>query len=73
MRELAQVDFGGEVASDRLLEGLAGLEVAARQRPPALERIARPLPHQNLQRVAANLEDDGECDVERRRSRRLRH
>ena len=73
MRELADIHLRGEVAADRALERLPGLEVAARERPTALERLARPLPHQRLERVVPNLEDDGQRDVAGRRSRRLWH
>ena len=63
--------FCGEVAADRLLERLARLEVAARERPGAEERLARPLPEQRLQPALAHLEHDRQRDVGRARAGRL--
>ena len=71
--ELPDVHLGRELAPDRLLQRLAGLQVAARQGPAARERLPRPLPHEHLQRVVANLEDDRKRDVQRGGSDRLRH
>ena len=60
VRELLHVDLCGQVAADGVLERLAGIEVAAGERPGAAERIAGPLPQQNLELVAAHLEHDRE-------------
>src|SRR3954471_16291669 len=61
--ELADVDLLRQVAADRLLERVARLEVAARERPRAEERLARPLPEEDLQPALAHLQHDGEGDV----------
>ena len=63
VRHLADVDLGGEMAADRLLERLAGGEDSARERPGAAERLARALPEERLQPAVAHLEDDGEAAV----------
>ena len=72
MRQLVDVDLGLEVPANRLLERLAGLEVAAGERPASLERISRPPPHQHLERVAANLKHDRQRRVGGRLSGGLR-
>jgi len=63
VRDLPHVDLGGEVPLDRLLESLAGLEVAAGKRPGAEKRFSSPLPEQRLQRAAADLQYDREGDM----------
>src|SRR4051812_5168228 len=60
---LAHVDFLGEVLSDRLLERLPLLEVAARQRPCAEKGLSCALPEERLERAAADLEHNGEGDM----------
>ena len=64
VREPADVDLAREVLAERVLEGLAGLEVAAREGPVAGERGLGPLPEQHLQPSLPNLEDNREGDVE---------
>ena len=54
--ELAHVDLGSQVPADRLLEGLAGREVARRQRPEARERLEGALPEQHLKPAGAHLQ-----------------
>src|SRR5207245_3315837 len=71
--ELAHVDLVGEVPPDRLLERLAGLEVAAGERPGAREWILRPAPGEHLQPLVADLQDDGEGGVGRSWPGRLVH
>ena len=63
--DLSHVDLGGEVLSDRLLERLAALEVAAGQRPSAKKRLSRPLPEERLQCAGADLEHHREGDMGR--------
>jgi hypothetical protein len=63
MRELADVDLSCQVPADRLLECLAGIEVAAREGPVPRERLLRALPEQHLQLSCADLEDHGEGRV----------
>jgi hypothetical protein len=58
--EIADVDLGGEVPPDRLLERLPRLEPAARKRPSAEEGLLRALPEQHLQDSLADLEDRAE-------------
>ena len=58
--ELPHVDLRRQVPADRVLERLAGVEVAARERPGAAERLPRPLPEEHLQLALADLEHDGE-------------
>src|SRR5207247_5820744 len=58
VRELAHVDLDRKVAADRLLQCLAGLEVAAREGPGAEEWLACPLPQQHLQASVSHLQDD---------------
>lgn len=55
VRELAHVDLGGEVAADRLLERLGGVEVAAGQGPGTGVGFLRALPEHDLERVVAHL------------------
>src|SRR5207302_4053277 len=49
--------------ADRLLERLAGLEVAARKRPVAALRLAAPLPEEDMQSTVPHLDDDRERHV----------
>src|SRR4029077_8673323 len=58
--ELANVDLDREVAPDRVLQRLAGLEVAAREGPAARERLFAALPEEHLEHALANLEHGGE-------------
>ena len=48
VRQLANVDLPGEVPADRLLEGLVGVEVAAREGPRPRVGILCALPEQRL-------------------------
>src|SRR6188472_4026805 len=50
---------------DRLLEGLAGLELAAREGPRLTERLSCALPEECLQATLAHLEDDRKGRVTR--------
>src|SRR5678816_2990339 len=54
--ELPHIHLLGEMAADCLLERLAELEEAAREGPRAEERLAGPLPEQDLQPALAHLE-----------------
>jgi basic membrane protein A len=63
--QLAHVDLDGEVATDRLLERLTGLEEAAGKGPVPAERLAGPLPEQHLEPRRPHLEDGRERDVRR--------
>jgi hypothetical protein len=65
VRDLANVDLGGEVAPDRLLQRLACLEVPARERPRAQKRLSGALPQQHLEPAVADLQDDREGDMGR--------
>jgi hypothetical protein len=65
VRDLADVDFLGEVAADGVLERLAFAEVAAREGPSVREGLAGALPQQHAEAAIANLQDDGERDVGR--------
>ena len=56
--EVAHVDLRCQVPANRLLELLAGGEVAARERPAAGVWILRALPEQDLQHAVAHLEND---------------
>src|SRR5471030_2866940 len=60
MGELLDVDLGGEMTPDRLLERLAGLELTARERPGSGEGLEGALPEQNVQAAVSYLEDN--CD-----------
>ena len=60
VRELPDVDLPRQMPADRLLERLAGVEVAAGEGPVAGERLLRALPEQHLQLPGSHLEDDGE-------------
>src|ERR671937_2379738 len=60
VRGLANVDLRGQVLPDRLLERLAGCQVAAGQRPGAEERLLRPLPDQDLEHGVPDLEHRGQ-------------
>src|SRR5262249_43130727 len=64
--ELAHVDLAREMTADRLLERLAGRELAARERPRPGERVERPLPEQDLELAGAHLEHDRDDGVGRR-------
>ena len=66
MGDLAHVDLGGEMAADRLLERLTGLEIAAGEGPGAEVRLPGALPQEHLERALAHLEDHGQRDVRRR-------
>src|SRR5207248_7310752 len=46
--EVADVDLGREVPPDRLLQGLAALEVAAGKGPASCERRLCPAPQQHV-------------------------
>ncbi len=61
--QLRHVDLAGQVGANRLLEVEAGIEIAARQRPRALERSPPALPEQRRQPALPHLEHDGEGDV----------
>jgi hypothetical protein len=61
--QLRHVDLARELGADGVLERVPRLEVATRKRPGTRERRSPALPEQHAQRVAANLEDDGERDV----------
>jgi hypothetical protein len=65
VRHLAQVDLLGEVAADRRLQRLAGVEAPARQRPRAGERLPRALPEQHPEPRVAHLQHDREHGVGR--------
>ena len=69
--DLADVHLRREVAPDRRLERLAGLEQPAGERPGAAERVAGALPEQRLERAVAHLQHDREGGVTR--SGRLGH
>src|SRR5262249_25885721 len=58
MRDVADVDLRFELATDRFLERLAGLEIAARKRPASRERFARALPDEHFETACTHLEDD---------------
>jgi hypothetical protein len=60
----SHVDLGGEVASDRLVQGVARRERTARQGPGACERLAGALPEKRPQRARAHLQDDREHDLD---------
>jgi hypothetical protein len=66
VRELADVHLRGQLPSHRSLQRLGGPELAAGERPPPHERLARPLPQQALQKPGPHLEHDRENDVSRR-------
>ena len=61
VRELLHVHLRGQMAANRVLERLARVEVAARKRPGAAERIARPLPEEHLELAVPHLEHDGQA------------
>ena len=60
MRYLAHVDLGREVAADRFLERLAGLEVSAGEGPCAEVRAPWRAPRAEPGVARPHLEDDGE-------------
>jgi hypothetical protein len=61
--ELLHVDLGGEVAADRLLQRLIGVEAAAGERPGAGVGVAGALPEQRREAAVADLQDGGEGGV----------
>jgi hypothetical protein len=61
--QLGDVDLAGKVRPDGALEVEPRLEIAAWQRPGALEGTARPLPEEDGEPPVADLEDDGERDM----------
>ena len=61
--QLAHVHLGRQMATDRLLERLTRLEIAAGKGPRSLPRLLRPLPEQDLKQARAHLQDDGERDL----------
>src|SRR3954451_2916741 len=63
--ELPDVDLDDEVAPNRLLQGLAGLEVAAREGPRAKKGLAGSLPEQRLQATLPHPQHDRQRDVGR--------
>ena len=69
--ETSDVHLRREMAPDRRLERLAGIEQPARKRPRTAERVAGALPEKRLERAVAHLEHDREGGVTR--SARLGH
>jgi hypothetical protein len=65
MCDFTNVDLGGEVLADRLLQRLTALEIATRERPGTEKRLARAFPNEGLQRAVADLQDDCEGGVGR--------
>jgi hypothetical protein len=63
MRQLAHVDLRGEMALDRILEGLARAQNPAREGPGAFEGLSGAFPEQNLELVPSDLKDDRESLV----------
>jgi hypothetical protein len=64
VRELPHVHLRGEVAADGVLERLAGVESAARERPPSRGRRTRAAPEEHLEPPVAHLEHDRDGVVE---------
>ena len=63
--KLADVHLGGEVAANRLLEGLAFGQRAAGRAPRAEERLACAFPQERLQPAVVPTQNDGERFVVR--------
>jgi len=63
MGDLTNVDLGGEVPANRVLEALIRREIPTGKGPLAGVRLLRPTPCQHVKTTVADLEDDGGADV----------